>query len=142
MRVEPSQAQNSARRQITASSPVSPLTLPPSFSTHPCALFHAITRYLTSAWHDTLPGLFHVSRDVHREVDCDLRLANNVGIMCENRPEWVITDLACARYGLVSVPLQTDGTFRWVLVGVSLNSMSQWKQLARCQARYRPRVNI
>lgn len=28
---------------------------------------------------------------MHRLVECDLRLANNVGIMCENRPEWVIT---------------------------------------------------
>lgn len=34
-----------------------------------------------------------------------LRRGGFVGIFAKNRPEWVLTDLACASYSFVSVPL-------------------------------------
>ena len=64
-------------------------------------------------------GLFHASREViasmapddERRFGCNLNYRPNIGIMSENRTEWVLADLACLKYGLVSVPLQTAGSF-------------------------------
>ena len=52
-----------------------------------------------------------VAPDDERRFGCNLNYRPNIGIMSENRTEWVLADLACLKYGLVSVPLQTAGSF-------------------------------
>jgi len=78
-----------------------------------------------------------------------LRPGDRVGILCENRPEWAITDFACAVMGLVSVPiyptlngeqtaliLRHSGA-RWVLcssVDQLLKVQEQWAGLPELRA--------
>lgn len=38
-------------------------------------------------------------------VRMGLRKGGFVGIFAKNRPEWVLTDLACSSYSFISVPL-------------------------------------
>ena len=52
----------------------------------------------------------HVSNTI--ECGHDTAAWLQVGIASENCAEWVIVDHACAKYSLVSVPLETHGTHR------------------------------